>query len=82
MPTTTENYSYTIDLQSNGAVMTATHLKEQLKHYVSVVFAVGETPDATVTQICESTETMTPAVLSLNPKTDTIDCPQGYLPLE
>ena len=79
--TATDNYSYSIELQPDGAVMTATPLKEQLKYYTGAVFTVGETPDSTTTQICESAEAIMPAIPSLNPLTKTIDCPQGSLSL-
>lgn len=82
---TTSNYSYSLEVQPDGAsvIMTATPLEDPIKHYTGAVFVVGETPDTatTIAQICESSEALTSVSPSLNPTTDTIDCPPGSTPL-
>ena len=85
IPATTSNYSYSLEVQPDGAsvIITATPLEEPLKHYTGAVFAVGETPDTatTIAEVCESSEALTSASPSLNPTTETIDCPPGSTPL-
>ena len=83
--TTSNYYSYNVAVQPDGAsvIITATPLEDPIKHYTGAVFVVGETPDTatTIAQICESPEALTSEAPSLNPTTDTIDCPPGSTPL-
>lgn len=81
LSTESPNYTYTMAVQPEGTsvLIQATPIEDPLTHYVGAVFAVGETPATatTITQICESSQAIEPAMPVLNAATGTVDCPPG-----